>query len=135
MYDIRDGIVVLHRNVCNRPAEHAVLAALHAAAPNVIDNTRSNRSLREPSRGSCYYIYAYFTPRGPRITHPKNGCDRFGRFCGTWEQTDGRTVNYSKIIVRRLNVCTIQDNNNPGRSTAIIMILRRKSTWDAIIKT
>ena len=62
--------------------------------------TRSTCSLREPSRGSCYYIYAYFTPRGPRITHPKNGCDRFSRFCGTWKQTDGRTVNYSKILCR-----------------------------------
>ena len=27
----------------------------------------------------------------------KNGCDRFSRFCSTWEQTDGQTVNYSKI--------------------------------------
>ena len=35
------------------------------------------------------HVNAYFTPRGPRITHPKNGCDRFSRFCGTWEQTDG----------------------------------------------
>ena len=59
--------------------------------------TGSTRSLREPSRGSCDNIYAYFTPRGPRITNPNNGCDQFSRFCGTWEQTDGQTVNYSKI--------------------------------------
>ena len=80
--------------------------------------TRNTCSLREPSRGSCYYMCAYFTPRGPRITHPKNGCDRFSRFCGTWEQTDGRTdiwwiiVRYS--IMKLLS--NLQDNGHYHRS-------------------
>ena len=47
--------------------------------------------------GHVIIFMPFFTPRGPRITHPKNGCNQFSCFCGTWEQTDGQTVNYSKM--------------------------------------
>ena len=47
--------------------------------------------------GHVIIFMAILLQGGPRITHPKNGCNQFSHFCGTWEQTDGQTVNYSKI--------------------------------------
>ena len=44
------------------------------------------------------YLCLFYSKGSQDYTPKKNGCDRFSHFCGTWEQTDGRTVNERREV-------------------------------------